>query len=213
MNPESVRPKTLYRTDHARVMQTALQVLQHSGVRRLPIDLFAIVDFVPNLVCCPYSRLAEKNRLTVREVCALLGSDFGAYAHNPSSSRHVIYYNDRTENTGLMRFTLAHELGHFFLFHMHAKSGVPYAVLESEVNFFARNLMAPVPLVDGILHKELTPAEAVQVLMDRFGLSEEAAATRYKSLPHDRKVLRHLSKAPDLQAQFEEELKQGTKAS
>jgi Zn-dependent peptidase ImmA (M78 family) len=71
--------------------------------------------------------------------------------------RAVIYFNDALNNSGLIRFTIAHELGHYILNHFEyidehilRRSGFSkkdYNILEKEANCFSRNLLSPVALV------------------------------------------------------------------
>lgn len=84
-------------------------------------------------------------------------------------------YNAAIEGDGHCRFTIAHELGHFFLHrtqalafgHRAEKGSIPtYMNSEWQADVFARNLLAPHSMTRGMA------ADAIEVL---FGVSRQVA--------------------------------------
>ena len=107
--------------------------------------------------------------------------------------RYIIYYNDTHGNKGLEPFTIAHELGHYFLGHMKYgrvfRGGLGnklYDDLEKEVNSFARNLLAPLPMLDTAANHDLY-IEKIESVKDLFAVSHDAAIARLELVHLDRK--------------------------
>ena len=98
-----------------------------------------------------------------------------------------IVYRDDLSGRGRLRFALAHELGHLFMNHYRDYpdrmfSGMSAdSSLEEEADTFARNLLAPVPLVDVIRYNRPRQARA-----EVFGLSRRDWITRLDALDGDR---------------------------
>lgn len=80
-----------------------------------------------------------------------------------SKEHYVIYYNEQKDET-TKRFTLAHELGHIILGHTQDNEKE-----NKEANCFARNLLCPIPAVEGF--KVITSDEYQQL----FCVSEPMA--------------------------------------
>lgn len=56
--------------------------------------------------------------------------------------KFFIYYNDNNRNKQRIRFTIMHEIGHIVLEHEESCEQT-----ESEADFFARNALAPLPII------------------------------------------------------------------
>lgn len=103
-------------------------------------------------------------------------------------SRSVIWVSDREKDECALRFSLAHELGHFLLnhtipldtIHRAARRVVPPGErnVEVEANLFAAELLLPREMVAAYLHTtiSLDPAWAIAA---RFNVSILAAARRF----------------------------------
>lgn len=105
---------------------------------------------------------------------------------------------DRFRNEGFLRFTAAHELGHYFLpghperifrdgatKHMSRAgftNGEPH---EREADQFAAALLMPKGLVRRALNRVEPGLAAVRALSDQFGTSLTAAAIRFAKLSDD----------------------------
>ena len=121
--------------------------------------------------------------LSFEETVDLLGSTDGALWYHKETDCFVLLFNDELQNVGRIRWTIAHELGHYTLKH-HQYSGADiisrskvqndqYKILEQEANYFAKRLLAPYPVVVGLLRRwhRITRHDMEWL----FGLSYEAA--------------------------------------
>ncbi|MDR2898817.1 MAG: ImmA/IrrE family metallo-endopeptidase, partial [Clostridiales bacterium] len=148
--------------DYTKAFNAARDVISDYSSRTLPVDIKEIIKPYKNLRISTYSDLIIKSGLTKSELNSLVESDLGLIIR--SGERHIIFYNDESKNPYLNRFTIAHELGHFFLHHLNgvkisdALSEIHHQVLEKEANCFARNLLAPIGLVKRVL-SDLTICE------------------------------------------------------
>lgn len=96
---------------------------------------------------------------------------------------------NRNDISRRQRFTVAHELGHYFLHRDVIGSGVTDDVLyrsglsdarEAQANRFAADLLMPMPVVEKWLEyaQTLKVADAVEFLADKFNVSEAAMRIR-----------------------------------
>lgn len=123
------------------------------NITEFPINPFELIKkFKWGLLT--YEEMAEKNNCTIEDVCECLGTD-GYSIYN--GNNYTITYNNKIKSKGRINFTLAHEIGHIILNH-HKDFDVTsilednftkeeYKILENEANCFARNLLAPAPLI------------------------------------------------------------------
>ncbi|HHX24828.1 MAG TPA: ImmA/IrrE family metallo-endopeptidase, partial [Thermoanaerobacterales bacterium] len=183
------------RADYAAAVRESVNVLIDHEFDIIPIDLDRIFeDLSRTIKKYSYSELAAKYDVTISFICDYFESDLGACAYLADREQYIIVYNDTKFNYGLDRFTIAHELGHFFLNHYaQVESNVllrkrmperKYKKFENEANCFARNLLAPVPLVERII--ELDSPLSIQELQDAFNISYQAAKTRKGLFQADR---------------------------
>jgi len=178
--------------NYTRAVNRSVEVLKKYGINKAPIDLKGIIDQIPDLKVCAYSEFSAITKCSINEIIEFLGSELGAIARDPKSKKYVIYYNDMKYNRGLDRFTVSHELGHYFLNHhnlitndvLNRDGFMPkeYDVMENEANCFARNLLSPVPLYNRIIQDPMTLGWRV---MEAFNISFEASNARIKFLPLD----------------------------
>lgn len=146
--------------NYATAQEKAYDTIFKSNISVLPVSIKKIIKMYPNLHLQKFSNFAKKNNLTINETIELLDSEDGCLWMRDDST-YIILYNDTIENKGRVRFTLAHELGHYILKH-NEKSGKTklsryslaekeYDTFEKEANYFAKRLLAPIPLVDTYL--------------------------------------------------------------
>ncbi len=143
--------------NYAKAQSTAYSTVENSSQNKLPLSIKKIIRSYPNLHLQKYSVFAKRRGLTLDEVFLLTNSEEGCLWMRGDGT-YIILYNDAIENTGRIRFTLAHELGHFILKHnektgktilpRYSLSDNEYDVFEKEANYFAKRLLAPIPLVD-----------------------------------------------------------------
>ncbi|MPW25982.1 ImmA/IrrE family metallo-endopeptidase [Alkalibaculum sp. M08DMB] len=181
--------------NYTKALNQSIKVLKKYSIRRVPVDIMQIIQQLLDVKTYKYSELAKNRRCTIEEVIEFFGTDLGAIARNVSKSkkvRYIIYYNDTKNNTGLDRFTISHELGHYFLGHFKLitedvlnRGGFSlrqYEAIEKETNCFARNLLSPVPLYNRIIKDPMTLQQRV---MSTFDISYKASRARIDLLTND----------------------------
>ncbi|MFC0187617.1 ImmA/IrrE family metallo-endopeptidase [Fictibacillus aquaticus] len=153
--------KTTYKADFVKAQNSADKVLKNNSIRELPIRVKQIANSFPNLKVRTYSWFAKKRGFSHQEVCNLVNSDEGCCLYYESLDEYLILYNDKILNKGRKRWTLAHELGHYVMNHNKisnnsslARSSLTedeYNEFESEANCFARELLAPPPVLNELM--------------------------------------------------------------
>ena len=173
--------------DYQLAQRKAWEMLKKYSHPTLPIDLGQIILSVPNLDAITYSRLAELYECSISEVAEIADSDDGTLWYRSSENDYLIAYNDTIPNEGQKRFTIAHELGHFFLKHdevcsqplsivtekLGFVSDEEYEIDEKEANYFAKRLLAPIPLILDI--SKMIGAIDIFTMADIFNISWTAA--------------------------------------
>lgn len=181
--------------NYDKAVKGSIEVLEDCNYNTIPIDLNVIFKrYKLTISKVSYTRLSQKLEASIEDVCNLLESDLGACEYDEKTERYIVYYNDTKCNYGLERFTIAHELGHIFLDH-HAeinstiilRGSIPdekYNKIEKEANCFARNLLAPVPLVDKTIDENM--GFISDHLQSAFKIGFKASKVRYNALHLDR---------------------------
>lgn len=128
-----------------------------------------------------YQKMAEITDCTVHDIAVLCKSNSGATHYDPDLNRHLILYN-ADMNSGRVRWTIAHEIGHICLGHLEAIEGTEiaytesrgfYDQFESEADYFAWNLLAPLPIMRAMGIRDVAGIKLT------YGLSNQAAALQY----------------------------------
>lgn len=156
--------------------ELAAEVLELTGIRKPPVDPLAIAE-------------AEAPLLTVR------GDDFrdrfdGQLEYHPAHRRFLLLYNtkyDRSHPAGehhpRTRFSIAHELGHFYLEAHHAylrRGGTPHGsrsefvsdvMVEREADSFAAGLLMPASMMRPLVNEDVLTLDRIEELARRFGTS------------------------------------------
>ena len=161
------------KADYKLAAKKAYEILNEYNIKKLPIDIFSIIDSYKNIELCSFSEIQSKFKYTKKDIKMCLGSKLGAVINK--NNKYIIYYNDKI---GLQtsRFTIAHEFAHIILGHFYkAKTNVLVhnlnnKVLEYEANCFARNILAPV-----FAFKSAPTNTLLQILCD---ISWKATRTR-----------------------------------
>ena len=131
------------------------------GISVFPIDIIYLCQQM-NIKLVAYSTLSSKKKAEILKI----SSDGFSYFDNTNWKGYIIYYNDEGVSEQRQRFTIMHEIGHIVLEH---NEDTIYELAESEANFFARNALAPIPIV---LIKEIVDKFEVS---DTFNISLECA--------------------------------------
>ncbi|MFC5468449.1 ImmA/IrrE family metallo-endopeptidase [Cohnella suwonensis] len=139
--------------DYAAAEGSAHRLLEKYALNSLPVDLERIFNAFSNLQIKTYTWFAEFHRVTIDDVIEIADSEHGCCWYMSDKCQYMILYNDTIPNIGRIRWTIAHELGHYRLKHNEKSdktiisrsrlSKHEYDVLEKEANCFARALLAP----------------------------------------------------------------------
>ena len=156
------------------------------NIVEFPIDPFELIKkFGWKLLT--YQEMARKEGCTVRDISDCFGND-GYSIFN--GKRYCIAYNSQIGSNGRIRFTLMHEIGHIILGHLkdfevtsafsNKLSKEEYKILENEANCFARNVLAPAPLI-----RDLSFWDKTLKICDFFNITYTANTNRMRFLKND----------------------------
>jgi len=166
-----------------RAVRYACSVCADLLICRLPVDPLDLGQRA-GITMVPYSAMLENRgwfpgdlpgRMQMNAVVTLAYPAF------------CIVFRDDIADPNRLRFPLCHELGHLFMNHYRdypeqmAPGRIPQAGLEAEADAFARNLLAPVPVVDVIRFNR-----PLQARGNVFGLPRNTWVTRLDTLAADR---------------------------
>lgn len=164
------------------VQRKVLELYQNMETISYPIHPESILKYIPkNCRILSYQKMAQVAGCSVQDVAVMCKSNSGATHYDPEKNRYLILYNGES-NTGRIRWTMAHEIGHICIGHLEAieeaeiaytESRGFYDQFESEADYFAWNLLAPLPIMREMGIR--SPSEIKSV----YGLSTQAAALQY----------------------------------
>ena len=166
-----------------RAVRYACAVLADSGIGRLPVDPFRLAADV-GITLVPLSAIRENPNWVPYNLPAALQMTRAVTLSYPT---FCIVYRDEDSTPDQLRHVLCHELGHLFMNHYRdypdrMEPGMPADnTLEAEADSFARNLLAPVPVVDVIRFNRPRQARA-----SLFGLDRPAWIHRLEAIDRDR---------------------------
>lgn len=160
------------------IINQAERILEDEGLNSLPVDLDALAASRDIIVQAKPDAAAGVSGMLLR-----FGNDFG------------IYYSTHIPSVGYQRFSVAHELGHFFI-DGHADQLVPTSgsvhqshagfasddVIEREADYFASGLLMPTDLFQREMRLRNDGLEAIIELSDLCLSSLTATAIRYADL-------------------------------
>jgi hypothetical protein len=167
-----------------------LDALEAAGARRFPVD-------VKELALHVGSQLKWPDPVFTVEPANLLSFEGGLF--RVDGRGWALLYNEQLRSAGRIRFTQAHELGHFLL-HRAAQEkfecsqadmvhwGTEMREMESQADAFASNLLLPLRQFRGAVGSEVD----FDVLSDAsitFGVSLTAAALRWISASEQSAIL------------------------
>ncbi len=149
--------------DYYRATNLAYEVLTKDKLM-LPINLCSILRKFKSLKIVSYTEMAKRFDMSYFEFLEIATSNYGYLQRNPKKPwQAYIIYNDKKDRTTI-RFTIAHELGHYILEHVDDDD-----LSNKEANCFARNILCPIPVV-----QELNLKNHFEY-MDVFAVSEPMA--------------------------------------
>lgn len=140
------------------IKRTVAKVLQITGFSRYPFNCFALCKKI-GIKIHKYS----VNPKYVEKFQHLSEDAFCCMRQEGNSSIWEIWYNEQCAPKRI-RFSIMHELGHICLDHM------CHSILaETEANFFASYILAPLPLIN------VTGLNNAFEIASEFSISEESA--------------------------------------
>lgn len=146
--------------DYFRATNLAYEVLSYYDLT-LPINLFKVMEQFENLIVISYSEVANRFNMKYSDFLKIASSEHGYLQRSKRDPcKAYIIYNDWKDERSI-RFTLAHELGHYVLMHKEENK-----ISDKEASCFARNLLCPIPV------GEILEIESVSDYMNTFGISD-----------------------------------------
>lgn len=179
------------KANFAEAQKLAYDVIQKSGFSELPINIKKLIKKYKSsgLHIQTYTSFARQQSLELNDVIYLTDSKDGCLWKRKYDT-YILLYNDTIAYQPTVRFTLAHELGHFILRHHNQTEGEilsrgtlsksTHKYFEMEANYFAKRLLAPIPLVD-IYTKKWDMIDD-QKITKIFGVSSVVSESIIKSL-------------------------------
>ena len=159
------------------LVRQAEQLLQDESLLEFPVDLEALAQIRGIFIQKMDSAEEGVSGMLLRH-----GDTFG------------ILYSTRIPNIGFQRFSIAHELGHYFIdghldqipfdgnMHSSRAGFVSSDSYEREADHFAAGLLMPTTLVRGVIGEESEGLCAIEAIQQKANASLTAAAIRYIGL-------------------------------
>lgn len=173
MADEPSAPRRAYAVDKACL------ILAEAGIRRFPLDCaYLLGAFETDIKVISFSKIP----CITPEDNALLETIVRDGMELERDGRCVIFFPDLTVNPGRYRFTVCHELGHYFLGHFNMQfpgdlTDGRRMVMDREADIFASNMLCPAPLAARM--KKNADGQTM------FGMSREAWAVRERTAARD----------------------------
>ena len=175
-----------------------------SNILSFPIKINPVMRYAKkhccnNLYFIKYTDFASSLGTTIEGAKLQLYSNDGRIMYDNSTAKTYIYYND-THPKYRVRWNISHELGHLFLNHIDEKlkadkhnlglSKLRLSEMEEEANYFAKMLIAPLPVVaQFIYHYKMNTFEgAYTILRSIFQLSKEASYYYASQIVKEQKI-------------------------
>jgi hypothetical protein len=173
---------TARRPDYHRATRNAYRTLIATGIDNLPVDVTAICKRCRNTMVLSFNEV--RDLLCEEDFEPLDGPSRLAFTLRRTIEDQVHYlilWNDEemSRNSGLYRFSMAHELAHIVMKH---GDGADY-VAELEANCFAQHLLCPRPVLD-----VLQPADYLEISY-LCGVSRSAALAVRNSLRQENRYV------------------------
>ncbi len=164
------------------VQRKVLELYQKMDAIQFPIQTNKLLTYIPyRCRILTYQEMAAVANCSKEDVAIMCKSSSGATHYDIENDRYLILYNE-SMNQGRILWTLCHETGHICLGHLQTidcaeiannDGQEPYNQYESEADYFAWNLIAPLPIM-----REMSIRSASEIKA-KFGLSTQAAALQY----------------------------------
>lgn len=184
----------------------AIDTIKTFNISSLPVNLFDIRNKFENLRIRSYSWFASKRSLSIKEVIEFAESESGCCWYMPDTDRYLILYNDMINNKGHIRWTIAHELGHYLLKHNEKSNRAiisrnslttpEYNCFEAEANCFAREFLAPPNILCAIKKIDYYEIETI------CNVSSSAALNIFKFIQYGMSFGRTFTEHPEILDRF-----------
>lgn len=160
--------------DYKKATNAAYEMLARYGSFSLATDVFAIAEnLLENCKLLSYGQTCFFYEYTLEELLGV--SEFGFSILNNHTGQRLILYNEDCV-LRCIRFTIAHEIGHYVLKHANEKD----VASEREANCFARNLLCPIPVIHRL------GIETIQDYMDVFDVTARMATVSIERQESDK---------------------------
>lgn len=169
-----------------------LQLFEPESAKRFPVDV--------QQLALDYSRqLFPDEPITDIRSLAVKGFE-GMLVRHPSKKKWLIAYNDSVRSRGRIRFTLAHELGHYLLHRtarekfectlkdMYDWDSVERAT-EAEADLFASYLLMPLDDFRAQIRSQVVSIDLLLHCAEHYGVSPMAAALKWLEIAPKRAVV------------------------
>jgi hypothetical protein len=161
-----------------------LHVLKKSCTKMLPVELRSILDHFGYRVTS--IRKAREAGANIRYAA----SGLTVTRFNPPDNEYLIIYNNH-QPLDRIRWTISHEIGHIVLGHL---TGAPtFTDMESEANYFAREPLAPLAVLDEL---DIRSASKIAEVCEISKIAAKYIAEGFRW--RDRDKARHGNSAYDL---------------
>ena len=128
------------------------------------------------------------------------GALFNLNAGQPGKGNWAIIYNQAISSSGRIRFTLAHELGHYLIHrHLHGEFNCseadtlhwdsPERQMENQANEFAAHLLMPRPDYEAQIKSAAIDIDVLGGCAERYGVSLTAVILKWLEFTPQRAVL------------------------
>lgn len=164
--------------DYCLATNKAYEVLAQIKPFRLEPNIMEIISRYQNIAVHSYSELMTRFHLSRTELFDTVSSEYGLTVFNPQLQKYEIFYND-AKSKSVIRFTLAHELGHILLNHTKDDE-----ISKKEANCFARNLLCAIPVIDEL------EIQTIRDIAYVFEVGEYMASISYNHFNSDRYYIR-----------------------
>lgn len=142
-----------------------------------PFKFSDLIKSQTDIRICSYAKAIRKYNVDI----SVFGSESAVLQEY--CGYNIIFYNDE-EPIYRVRFSIAHELGHYLMNHkMNLNKDDPlYHIQEKEANYFAAQLLMPAQLLRkaAMRGRNLT----IEFITSSFGVSKEAAEIRKRTMSH-----------------------------
>lgn len=190
----------------AQITKRAYELLTELDIVEFPVDPFKIIEHFPSWHLQGWMELrastSSDDPLNIDKEKAEAKT-----VKLRDSNNYLIVYDDRTENSQRIRWTLAHEIGHIVLGHLvefdatalnrRGLSKEDYGVLEVEAHWFAAELLAPKTIISRFNFHD--NPQGISLVCD---ISKDASERRLKQMKqinygyyaNENKILRNFYK-------------------